>query len=384
MQVVSVIYLSRISLIVQMGVVLVLLLFFFTGWLTVKRFLMKIWALAWLLDFLALASVAASTFFLYGGFINRLLYFLYSILKTSFLSLLILGVLLVLGYQEFDRFKKYYLGLSLVFTGIYLWVIFAFSPAHLQGVVDIAIGLMSLVTGLKVLGKRIELYPIKLLSSGLIFYGAIFLHHGFLILPLFWGRKPPRYMGHISFVDAIVELVLGVFIFLSYQIYSLRKVKLMNLQLEENQRKLRSLVDVDPLTGLYNRRKLREYALGLQWGILAFIDIDDFKQINDRWGHEVGDEYLKAMAEVLKSSFRSEGLFRIGGDEFLIVSFQEDKESFQGRIEEMRSRLRRIRALPSPLRISVGISEFGKDKSFSQALHEADLSMYSEKREKKT
>lgn len=97
----------------------------------------------------------------------------------------------------------------------------------------------------------------------------------------------------------------------------------------------------------------------------------------------MGDEYLKAMAEVLKSSFRSEGLFRIGGDEFLIVSFQEDKESFQGRIEEMRSRLRRIRALPSPLRISVGISEFGKDKSFSQALHEADLSMYSEKREKK-
>jgi len=142
-------------------------------------------------------------------------------------------------------------------------------------------------------------------------------------------------------------------------------------------------VDIDPLTGLYNRRKLREYASELQGGILAFIDIDGFRQINDRWGHEVGDNYLKTLAEKLKESFRYEGLFRIGGDEFLIISFQQEKDSFLRRIDELRLRLKEITDFPSPLRISVGISEFGKDKSFSRALHEADLSMYWEKREKK-
>ncbi len=196
-----------------MGVVLVLFLFFFTGWLIVKRFLMKIWALAWLLDFFALASVAVSTFFPYGELANRAFYFLYSVLKISFISLLILGVLLILGYEEFNRFKKYYLGFSLVFMLIFLWVISAFSPAHLQGVVDIAIGTMALSAGFKGLTRNVDLYPLKFLSSGLVFYGAVFLHHGFVILPLFWGRKPPQYMGQVSFIDAIVELILGVAIF---------------------------------------------------------------------------------------------------------------------------------------------------------------------------
>src|SRR5204862_6902277 len=84
----------------------------------------------------------------------------------------------------------------------------------------------------------------------------------------------------------------------------------------------------DDLTGLYNRRAFvelgkAELARARRYNhpmAVAFIDVDDFKLINDHFGHEVGDELLKTVGRTLSHSLRSTDLIaRLGGDEFIVL-----------------------------------------------------------------
>jgi diguanylate cyclase len=88
------------------------------------------------------------------------------------------------------------------------------------------------------------------------------------------------------------------------------------------------LVLVDPLTGTLNRRGLerafaRECARCDRHGLalsLAVIDLDDFKQVNDRYGHQFGDEALAQLAEVMRATLRpSDVIARYGGEEFVVI-----------------------------------------------------------------
>jgi len=90
---------------------------------------------------------------------------------------------------------------------------------------------------------------------------------------------------------------------------------------------MESIAQRDPLTGVLNRRGFEEQATHLlsesaddATGALLFIDLNDFKKINDQCGHEIGDQLLKIAAERLKSSFRSHDIIgRPGGDEFVVL-----------------------------------------------------------------
>ncbi|WAC63416.1 GGDEF domain-containing protein [Pseudoxanthomonas sp. SL93] len=97
---------------------------------------------------------------------------------------------------------------------------------------------------------------------------------------------------------------------------------------ESRARRLAEEVRRDPLTGVYNRGQLEtvlekefETATRHGWPLsIAFIDLDDFKQVNDRWGHLVGDEVLRTFAQALVRHVRSSDIVaRYGGEEFLIV-----------------------------------------------------------------
>ncbi len=98
---------------------------------------------------------------------------------------------------------------------------------------------------------------------------------------------------------------------------------------------LRHLADHDPLTGLRNRR-LFEHDLKLQLGrcqryaeqaALLVIDLDGFKQVNDRHGHKVGDDALKAVARTLTRRLRATDLVaRLGGDEFAVLLPHMDEQ----------------------------------------------------------
>ena len=109
----------------------------------------------------------------------------------------------------------------------------------------------------------------------------------------------------------------------------------MREQLEAGQAALRALSRLDPLTGLANRRALddrlgyevaRHRRHGRAFALLV-LDLDDFKQINTRFGHPGGDELLRDMGRSLRSVVREQDtVARLGGDEFCVLAPETDRE----------------------------------------------------------
>ena len=99
----------------------------------------------------------------------------------------------------------------------------------------------------------------------------------------------------------------------------------------------------DFLTGLSNRRgMLRSMANDISGLTVIMIDIDDFKSINDSFGHRIGDEVLKEVATAIKKVFLADVLVRYGGDEFLIITRLHERDVIGAKIEKLMSRLKEI------------------------------------------
>lgn len=155
--------------------------------------------------------------------------------------------------------------------------------------------------------------------------------------------------------------------------------------MEETQQKFKNEAQHDPLTGLLNRRGLVNAIQGClaylqrqqHSAALFMIDLDHFKQINDKIGHEGGDEVLIAVAEVLQKQLRqSDVLARYGGEEFIVFLPQTDSDSAQLAAERLLLAVRHLQ-LPqlsgqNGLSISLGIAVFNADFDFDCQLRRAD------------
>jgi len=144
----------------------------------------------------------------------------------------------------------------------------------------------------------------------------------------------------------------------------------------------------DTLTKVYNRRYLEKTEKDwVEEIVIVFIfDLDYLKEINDNYGHDVGDRYIIKAAELVKNTFRKQDIIsRIGGDEFiaLIKTKPEEQEHAIRRIlYTLELNLRSInRDLNPKLSISYGYAV--KEVSFEDALKEADKKMYENKKSKK-
>ncbi|MHA2010158.1 MAG: sensor domain-containing diguanylate cyclase [Promethearchaeota archaeon] len=164
-------------------------------------------------------------------------------------------------------------------------------------------------------------------------------------------------------------------------------------QLEET---LRSLSFTDELTGLYNKsgfttltQQQLKVANRLQRGVfLLYADIDNLKQINDKYGHPEGDQLLKKTANLLKDIFRgSDTIARIGGDEFVVFSIETTdtnydiiKTRFQQKLDNYNTKSDR----PYTLTINTGIAyqEEGYSFSIDELMEKADKAMYEQKKNK--
>lgn len=195
--------------------------------------------------------------------------------------------------------------------------------------------------------------------------------------------------GHV--LDAVVVSVTLVMVILVAvrQIVAMGAQRLLTRRLYEAQHGLAHQVFHDSLTGLPNRllfaQRLDE---AMQKGdfVLIFVDLDDFKDVNDRFGHAAGDELLRAVGERLKRSLSSrDTLARIGGDEFAILVVGE-----QGVPEVVADRLRVALREPFPVhgssvrvRASMGLvrpGNGGNTQTPDDLLRQADISMYAGKR----
>jgi len=143
----------------------------------------------------------------------------------------------------------------------------------------------------------------------------------------------------------------------------------------------------DPLTEVFNRHFLREQLNFLSRnrenfpvGVI-YLDLNRLKQVNDVFGHKVGDLYIQQFASVLRSSVRKGDLiFRVGGDEFLILVLRANEKVLNRivqRIEDNAELVNRSGNLPVPLSFSTGWSLWkSPSESFERALERADRMMY--------
>lgn len=109
-------------------------------------------------------------------------------------------------------------------------------------------------------------------------------------------------------------------------------------------------------------------------------DLNDFKGINDAYGHQTGDECLRRFARALQASFRpGDHVIRYAGDEFVVVAPSADPSALLDHVERMRERLKFERADGPPIRFAAGHASLSPKGDAEEALREADEAMYREK-----
>jgi len=160
---------------------------------------------------------------------------------------------------------------------------------------------------------------------------------------------------------------------------------------------LKKLARFDNLTGSCNRgyglalldRQLKLAKRNKAQILLAYLDVDNFKDINDSFGHEEGDKVLKEVVKLLKSTLREIDIIcRMGGDEFLLIfpeSSEEDSPLIRKRIRKNLVKLNRELKRPYKISFSMGFSCYNPDnpQSMDELIRIADKKMYEDKQNKK-
>jgi diguanylate cyclase (GGDEF)-like protein len=147
---------------------------------------------------------------------------------------------------------------------------------------------------------------------------------------------------------------------------------------------LRRQATEDPLTGLGNRAgfndALEEWRVARTSGAVAVFDVDDFKRVNDTFGHLEGDSVLCRLADAFRSVVRpADGVFRLGGDEFAVLLPETSRPEAQHVGDRLQLAASAVLA-PRGAGVSVGVATVGAVRTVQEALREADRHLYEAKR----
>jgi len=168
--------------------------------------------------------------------------------------------------------------------------------------------------------------------------------------------------------------------------YKVKEQELAKLKKELEKYKMESVTD--PLTGLFNRKFMlkkieeeteRAKRYGSKFSII-FLDIDNFKRINDVYGHIVGDFVLKYLANIIKSELRKvDYAFRYGGEEMVILLSETNLENalkFSERLlETVRNTIFKYKTEELKITVSIGVAEFKMGETIEQLIERADIAM---------
>lgn len=150
--------------------------------------------------------------------------------------------------------------------------------------------------------------------------------------------------------------------------------------------------ETDGLTRVFNRRKLEsdlriEVARSLRYHhplSVLMIDIDHFKLINDKFGHQVGDDVLRTVGTTLDHECReTDGAYRYGGEEFTVLLRETDADLATAVAERFRSRIAEavdVKILPQPVSVSIGVASLnGEVEGATMLIRAADMALYQAK-----
>ena len=228
----------------------------------------------------------------------------------------------------------------------------------------------------------------KFFRLSLLMLAAIFLEHGIIFLYLYNVRSAPewvRYLHHETYYDFTLHCVLAFSAMAMWSETQIDRIRELMGELDRVRRDSKQSLDLDSLTGLLNQAALARRVDGAEQfeGVVVVGDVDNFKDINDSYGHLVGDEILRNVGNLLLGSIRHQDeAFRWGGDEFVILFLNQQENVANKRMGEIEARLRefRVRGFGTlPIAFSWGSSAAGGRK-LREALDEADQRMYERKR----
>ena len=157
----------------------------------------------------------------------------------------------------------------------------------------------------------------------------------------------------------------------------------------QRQKELRTIAELDALTQIPNRRALedfmrRMFQRGDMHGALVLLDVDDFKRINDNYGHDLGDAALQNLVAQIHECIRADDFFaRFGGDEFVIWmdGIQlGDVEAIKEKIQEVNHRTVLVANMTMRISISAGVTFCRHGDAYKDALRRVDTALYEMKR----
>ncbi|RLJ70784.1 diguanylate cyclase (GGDEF)-like protein [Hydrogenivirga caldilitoris] len=150
-------------------------------------------------------------------------------------------------------------------------------------------------------------------------------------------------------------------------------------------KELKFLAEIDTLTGVYNRRKIEEILEGeiersKRYGnplSVILIDIDNFKQLNDTYGHQTGDMVLKEIVSVIRESLRkTDYLGRLGGEEFLVILPETTPERAKLVAERIRKDIENLDLRVGKITVSAGVTGLKKGDTVETLMNRVDRAMY--------
>jgi diguanylate cyclase (GGDEF)-like protein len=168
-----------------------------------------------------------------------------------------------------------------------------------------------------------------------------------------------------------------------------KQLELRNHQLDELNQRLSTMAIRDKLTGLYNRHFIveqleRQHDLFVRYGTacsIVLLDIDHFKQVNDRHGHAVGDDVLVAFSRRVETELRQGDIFaRYGGEEFMLVLAGTDQAAALHLANRIRSTIAGAPLLDQPMPLDItasfGVAQISSAETVEDWLNRADQALY--------
>ena len=204
------------------------------------------------------------------------------------------------------------------------------------------------------------------------------------ILSALGVRFAASYPGLESYVTMVLDICLGVAILLRATDGARLDLEERNAALAEAEHALREAAYTDALCGIPNRTAFERVDQWPAYGCVAMIDLDGLKAINDKLGHAAGDAALEMAAHVLRRTCGDDGrIYRIGGDEFAGVWSRASDESVRASLGDAERELAALLEIPVRVGISWGVATFGVERSFHEALAEADVELYEKRAAKR-
>ena len=301
---------------------------------------------------------------------------LFIITKANILVYVDIGVIVFYLASFFTIYKKQYYLYALLCGNL-----FFFFVSITTIMLGFASGFHLLLIGLCVVSFFTSYFSKRKDIKGSIFWTFLSLVI-YLILFFITENREPRYI-----IDKWLEMTLftthAVVVFALVASYLVVFLKYA-LSLEK---KIMNESRTDELTQINNRYGLYDYFVGnkdMSSKLLALFDIDDFKNINDRYGHVTGDYVLKQVAEITSNIFKDEFVCRFGGEEFVIVSDDTERKPAKDKLEELIKTIEKqtfeFEGVKINITITIGGVHYPKDITLEKWVELADEKMYEGKK----